>query len=82
MNMVRLKAHLQFLKDLRDEINGKVDDSVIFQIDEIIANLEEVEDQDDYLTDELKSKSLLLFGVILGHLPEIAEAIDKLLRYR
>ena len=73
-----LKDTVHLLKKVRAEVHATVEDSVIRDLDKVIHDLEDiqVENPDGYNALEV----LLLLGKALEYLPQIADAIQHLLR--
>lgn len=77
MNTMLLRDTLETLKDVRAEVQGTVENSVIDDLDRVINMLE----------DELNSPSinidpldvLMFLAKVIANLPEIADAIKHLM---
>jgi hypothetical protein len=74
----QVKKALEVLNELRAELHGKADDSVIEDINEAIAYLESAL-QGDFERFFDAVKFLNLFGSLIAKLPEIAEALAELM---
>jgi hypothetical protein len=74
-----LKNSIDVLTGLRMELQGKVEDSAIQQLDEAISTLQALQGDEIELS-LLKWKIRLLFAEVIILLPSVAESIDKLIR--
>ncbi len=73
-----LKISADGLKNLRAELHGKVEDSVIKRLDEIILDLETYQDQDTHEYDPVQILSLL--GSAMELIPSIGRLIEYLMQ--
>jgi len=72
-----LEDKASVLRSVRAELQGNVDDSVILQLDELIASIEAAGKRRN---PKLSAYHLILLGKFLEMLPEIIEAINRLKR--
>jgi hypothetical protein len=78
MNKQLLRDTLETLKNVRAEVQGTVEDSVIDDIDIVIKKLEDATNSPYIQIDPIDV--LMLLGKVIENLPEIAEAIKRLMR--
>ena len=73
-----LKDSAEFLKSIRVELHGSVDDSVLEQLDKVIRDLEAAQKKQD-LGQVIDIATLLVsFGTLLTKIPELAQVIGAL----
>ena len=76
MNAKLLKNSIVVIKELREELHSKAEDSVLKKLDQVIADLEKVLQEDP---SKICAKDvLLIIGSILETIPAIVEAIKLL----
>lgn len=70
--------HLKVIKKVRKEMQGKVERSVLSEVDDLIAELETLPDK-EILTADYKVLVIKIVSNISRALPWICDIIDKLL---
>ena len=79
MDQLLLSDSLEVLNVLRAELHDSVEDSVIDQLDEVIANLEAAQsDKTDTVVRALEI--LVILGTLIEKVPDIASTIQYLLQ--
>lgn len=74
-----LRDSVEVLKGIRAELQGDVESSVIAQLDKVIQDLETA--QESGVDTAIKAlEILLLLGQFVEKIPEIAKAIDFLMK--
>lgn len=78
MNTQLLRDSLEILKDIRAEVQGTVEDSVIDELDCVINRLEGALSSPFINIDPVSI--LMILAKVIASLPEIADAIKRLMR--
>ena len=73
-----LKDSTEMLKNIRVELHGSVDDSVLKQLDSVILDLEAAQKKQDMGQAIDVAKLLVSFGMLLTKFPELAKAIEAI----
>ena len=74
MNDSYLHETLELLRDVRVEVHGGVDDSIVEQLDEAIRLLEEA--QHSQSAKLSRRDALIILGKVIEHLPTIVRLIE------
>ncbi len=77
MNTQLLRDTLDMLKDVRAEVKGTVENSVIDDLDRVINMLEDASNSPSINIDPLDI--LMFLAKVIANLPEIADAIKHLM---
>ena len=81
MNRQLLRDSIDVLKDIRAELPGNTDGSVLSRLDRTIRELEVMLEKSDTSLEIKSSDVLKLIGKVVEKLPEIIMVIDKLTRH-
>lgn len=78
MNLELLKNSIEILKEIRSKLDGVADDSVLYQLDNVIIKLQA--DYEEGNCSINREELLYILGKFLTQLPLIYDLVEKLMK--